>query len=163
VTLCKKGREWILSRIVGPDALIGPIPELTEYGQIVDKVIQNTSCAYDNITIPKYVIMPNHIHILLMIHSDTGGPMRASGPTTGDSPMRASGPTTGDGPMPSSGPTLGMVVRAIKTLTTRQIGETIWQNKFHDHIIRDDNDFLGYWQYIDGNPAKWADDEYYRL
>lgn len=63
--------------------------------------------------------------------------------------------------MPSSGPTLGMVVRGIKTKVTRTIGWSIWQKNFYDHIIRGEEDYLRIRNYIDTNPARWAEDKYY--
>ena len=138
ITLCTRDGACILSRVVGPDALIGPEVALSEYGEIVDAVIRNTNYSYNNITVDNYVIMPNHVHILLLIYDDTSS-----------------------GPMGASGPTISVVIRAIKALTTRQIGQSIWQSKFHDHIIRDEQDYLDHWQYIDNNPAKWSEDEYY--
>ncbi len=63
--------------------------------------------------------------------------------------------------MGASGPTISVVIRAIKALTTRQTGQSIWQSKFHDHIIRNEQDYLAHWQYIDNNPTKWTEDEYY--
>ena len=58
------------------------------------------------------------------------------------------------------------MIAAWKSLSTRKcrsaglIGK-LWQTSFHDHIIRDEHDYLTRWQYIDDNPAKWAEDEYY--
>ena len=37
----------------------------------------------------------------------------------------------------------------------------IWQRSYYDHIIRDEDDYLRIWQYIDENPAKWIEDKYY--
>ena len=39
---------------------------------------------------------------------------------------------------------------------------TVWQRSFHDHIIRDEKDYLKIWQYIDENPSKWEQDCFYR-
>ena len=136
VTMCTKGRECILSNVVGPDAHIGPITRLSQYGEIVDVIICNTNNVYNDITVEKYVIMPNHVPMLLRIDANKTSPMRASGPT------------------------IGMVIRAIKTLTTRRLGQSIWQDKFHDHIIRDEVGYLAHWQYIDSSPANWFEDEY---
>ena len=52
-------------------------------------------------------------------------------------------------------------IRSFKTLVSKQIGQSIWQRSFYDHVIRDEGDYLHIWQYIDSNPAKWAEDEYY--
>ena len=61
------------------------------------------------------------------------------------------------------------VLGTLKSLTTRrwngmigQPGAKLWQSGYHEHIIRDDNDFLNHWTYIDQNPARWTQDEYYQ-
>ena len=136
VTFCTKERRHLLSRIVvGPDALIGPQLELSPHGKLVDESIQSAVLAYPNVEIPCYVIMPNHVHLMVVIEPN--------------------------GPMGASGPTLGMVIRGIKTKVTRAIGHSIWQDKFYDHIIRNGEDYLQTCHYIDSNPAKWQEDEYY--
>lgn len=60
-------------------------------------------------------------------------------------------------------------VRQLKTFSARRInavrgtpGVPVWQRSYHDHIIRDEADYLRIWDYIDTNPDKWAEDEYYR-
>ena len=40
-------------------------------------------------------------------------------------------------------------------------GRVIFQTSYHDHIIRSEKDYLDHWNYIDANPAKWSEDEYY--
>ena len=136
VTFCTKKREKILSEIlVGPDALIGPLVRLTSYGELVEDAIQGAVLAYPNVEIPCYIIMPNHVHLLVILKQD--------------------------GPMGASGPTLGMVVRSIKTRVTRAAGHPVWQEKFYDHVIRNYDDYLQIWNYIESNPAKWSEDIYY--
>lgn len=138
VTFCTKNRKCLLSRIaVGPDAFIGPSVILTDAGKLVERYILGVEPAYPGIVVERYVIMPNHVHILLRIEQ------------------------AGRGPMGASGPTVGTVVRGIKGLTTRAVGCPIWQSSFHDHVIRDENDFLSRWSYIEANPARWAEDEYF--
>ena len=85
--------------------------------------------------------MPNHFHLLLSIRE-----------TAGTSPR----------------PTLGAMVGACKSTTTRLAnqsdgtpGRAIFQTSYHDHIIRSEKDYLDHWNYIDANPAKWSEDEYY--
>ena len=134
VTICTKGREKILSNIVGGDAHIALFVELTNYGKIVDKYINNINSKYPNITVDKYVIMPNHIHLMIRI----------------DGTMWASSPTT-----------ISDIVRSLKILTTKEIGKSIFQRSFHDHIIRDDADYLKIWNYIETNPARWREDCFY--
>ena len=102
---------------------------------------------YDNVVIDKYSIMPNHIHIILTIN--TGIPGRITG-----TPGCAS-------PTGVKKSVLAKVVNALKGMTTRQFGSTLWQRSYYDHIIRDEEDYQRIWQYIDDNPARWADDEYF--
>ena len=59
-------------------------------------------------------------------------------------------------------------MRVFKSLTTRRWnrcngtqGRPLWQTSYYDHIIRDDNDFLLRWNYIETNPLRWAEDEYH--
>ncbi len=136
VTMCTDNRRNILSRIaVGRDDLIPPRIELSPIGAVVDKYIRGIESAYENVSVDKYVIMPNHIHILICIQNNGG--------------------------MRSSRPTVPTIIRSFKTMVTREIGYSIFQTSFYDHIIRDEHDYLTRWQYIDENPAKWAQDEYY--
>jgi hypothetical protein len=52
-------------------------------------------------------------------------------------------------------------VRNIKSFVTKWAGFSIWQPRFHDHIIRNEDDYLRMWKYIDENPEKWNEDKYY--
>ena len=52
-------------------------------------------------------------------------------------------------------------IRSFKTLVTKKVGQSIWQTSFHDHILRDPNDYLFHREYMDKNPAKWLRDPYY--
>ena len=64
----------------------------------------------------------------------------------------------------SSAPTEGNVqnwIRTWKTLITKELGETIWQRSYYDHIVRDAQDYVKILEYIIGNPGKWAQDKYY--
>ena len=133
VTICTKDRRCILSNItVGGDALGGPSLQLTDTGKAVEQVILST----DHMTgfrVDKYVVMPNHIHMILRIDN---GPPRASAPTVSDA------------------------VGALKRIVNRRLSHDIWQRSFHEHVIRNENDYREIWEYIDQTPAKWAEDRY---
>jgi REP element-mobilizing transposase RayT len=137
VTICTKDKAKILGDIVGRADLSPPIPRLSEYGKIIDELIQDIPLHYDYVEVDMYVIMPNHIHMLIFFDEKNGGGLR------------------------SARPTMQSVIHALKVLCTKRIGRSIWQTSFYDHIIRDETDYLNHWQYIDSNPAKWAEDEYY--
>ena len=62
--------------------------------------------------------------------------------------------------------TISKVVGYLKMNTSKKVhkinpNEEIWQRSYYDHIIRDEKDYLTKWNYIDGNPSKWEDDDYY--
>ena len=139
ITVCVKYRSPVLSNLVGRGDHTPPQVELTPYGEILDKYIRGIDGTYKFVTVDKYVIMPNHFHMLVSISADDGG----------------------HGGVWSPRPTVQTVLRSLKTLVTKEIGHSIWQASFHDHIIRDERDYLSHWQYIDSNPSKWAEDEYY--
>ncbi len=86
--------------------------------------------------IDKYVIMPNHIHLIIRIEKNDGVPRTAH-------------------------PTVSRFVGTMKRFINQQLGENIWQKSFYDHIIRDENDYKTKWEYIENNPNRWAEDELY--
>ena len=49
----------------------------------------------------------------------------------------------------------------MKGYATREIGFSVWQKSFHDHIIRTEQDYQMVWQYIENNPLKWEEDIFY--
>ena len=90
LTICTKERQCILSRIVGTGVLDCPSEtgvldcpqiELTKYGQIADKYINQLNDFYDDLSVESYVIMPNHIHIMLWVKGAENGPSRTPVPT----------------------------------------------------------------------------------
>ncbi len=82
ITICTQNKEHLLSQIVtketfvgtgvldGPQTSKGIFVELTEYGKIADKYINQLNDFYENISIDDYVIIPNHIHLLINIHDN---------------------------------------------------------------------------------------------
>ena len=78
--------------------------------------------------------MPNHIH--LIITKQTGG--------HGDPPLQVYD-----------------IIGRFKSFTDNKCSGTLWQRSFHDHIIRDEDDYLKIWNYIDTNPQKWHEDCFY--
>ena len=140
VTLCVENREKILSKIVGERiALPKQLPkvQLTQIGEKVKNSIENIPKHYSCVKVDEYVIMPNHIHLILFIDNGiTGSAMRS--------------------------PTINNIINQMKGFVTKQIGSSIWQRSFFDHIIRDENELYEIRKYILENPIKWEIDEYYR-
>ena len=134
ITVCTDKRRNLFWKNVG--AVIGR-PEdvvLTEYGKIVHNSIQNISNHYPAVAVDKFVVMPNHIHLLLQILTDDNGR-----------------------PMPA--PTIQMVVNQLKGAVSKQVGFPVWQKGFYDHVVRSEQDYLDIWNYIEGNPSKCAEDQ----
>ena len=139
VTVCTHGKSKILSSIVGR-GLAPAFLRLTDCGRIVEQQLLELEKRFNHIKIDKYVIMPNHVHVIFIVDSVAAA---ASGR-----------------------PTVSDAICAWKSLSTRQckmegISLKLWQTYFYDHIIRDEQDYLTRWKYIDDNPAKWAEDDYY--
>ena len=149
ITICTHQKQKILCDIVGEGLCALPYIKLTAIGETVKKSIEYVHENYDNIFVDKYVIMPNHVH--LIIKKQTGG--------HGDPPLRL-GFTGGHGDPPLQ---IYNVIGNLKSFTTREYGKTLWQRSFHDHIIRGEKDYLEIWNYIDTNPQKWETDCFYNV
>ena len=141
ITICTENRRKILSRIVGVDVLDDPNNvQLLPYGKIADKYINQLSEFYDNIKVDSYVIMPNHIHIMLFVFDN--GSSRTSTPTRQHS-------------------SVSQFVSTLKRYCNKEYGENIWQRHFNDHIIRSRDDYKEHLRYIYDNPVRWYFDELY--
>lgn len=141
VTVCTHDRRCILSRIDVGAAISRPQDTpiaviLTPYGEIVDQAIRNIPSIYPHISVDKYVIMPNHVHLILCIHGDDAGRLIAA-------------------------PTVSRVIGHMKRWASKQTGIALWQKSFHEHIIRNEADYRQIGDYIASNPGKWAEDQYY--
>ena len=58
-------------------------------------------------------------------------------------------------------PTVSTIINQMKGNASRQIGHSIWQKGFYDHVVRGDADYMEIWKYIEGNPARWKEDKLY--
>ena len=136
ITICTKNKEKLFWEDVGASIARPNNVLLSHYGKIVEESILKIPNIYPMISVDNYVVMPNHIHLLLQIHTDDSG--RA---------MLA--------------PTISKVVQQMKGYVTKQLGVSVWQKLFHDHVIRGETDYLEIWNYIAGNPSKWEEDCFY--
>lgn len=130
ITICTKNRKKLLSKInVGVAAHSGPKIELTNIGKIIKKYIQNYNLKFKNIRIDEYIIMPDHIHLIIKLF---GSPKAAT-------------------------PTISNIINSFKTLITKEIGYSIWQRNYYEHIIRNEKEYLEIIEYIYNNPIRWMD------
>lgn len=135
ITVCTQNKVNYFSDIVisGPNepATI----QLTRFGKIAEEQIKAINFKYADVDIENYVIMPNHIHMIISIFNENE----------------------------KNNISVTDVVRIFKSLTTRlcKIGPVIFQRSFYDHIIRNDTDYLRIRDYVDDNPSKWEEDSLY--
>lgn len=133
ITVCVKDRQELLGKVVEGDDPSAPYVLLSEYGMVADKYIRGIR------GIDQYVIMPNHIHMIILIDTQENGTMWASSPTQ----------------------SVPQLIKSLKTLISKEIGCSIFQRSYYDHIIRSEQDYEQICQYIDTNPLRWTEDEYY--
>ena len=155
ITVCTKEKQSILGHAVGGGVLDAPFVRLSEYGVMVQKTLLEVSAFYGDITLDSHVIMPNHVHFIVSIATE-GGPSRTPAPTHGSLPGHGSSRT----PTPMNA-RLPAFLSAWKRLTNKRAGIPLWQRGYYDHIIRCEADYLRIWQYMEENPARWTEDEYY--
>ena len=109
---------------------------------IIRQVWENLPEHYPNIILYEFVIMPNHVHGIIIVQNDAVG-----------ADLR-------------SARSLSEIVRVFKSFSTREInkylcisGQSFWQRNYHDHVIRDEQDLYSRRKYIRENPLKWELDE----
>ncbi|MFH1061568.1 MAG: transposase [Candidatus Omnitrophota bacterium] len=147
VTICTYDRELLF---VGPRRDVAyTIYEINENGKIVQDEWTKIEQLRNNIVLDEYVIMPNHIHGIIIIN-DTATSRR--------------GPTGKFG-KPISG-SLSTIIGLFKTAVTKRInqkrntpGKSVWQKSFYDHVIRNDTSLQNIREYIRNNPLTWDNDE----
>ena len=140
LTVCTQNRRPILSRIVGTGVPDGPHTELLPYGKVAEKYIQQLHNFYNDVSVESYVIMPNHIHLLLFVRPNDDGPSGTPVPTPQNT-------------------RIARFVSTFKRFCNKEYGENIWQTRSFDHVIRDRRDFDEHLRYIYENPAQWEFDE----
>ncbi|MHB8857748.1 MAG: transposase [Bellilinea sp.] len=133
ITICVANRQSILWADINSlcDNLNNP-PQLSKAGSVVNCAIQNIPVYYPNVSVEKYAIMPNHIHMILLITKKSGSALRS--------------------------PTVSTINSQMKGFVTKQVGNPIWQTSFFDRIIRNDEEYRLIWDYIDANPINWQGD-----
>lgn len=126
ITVCVNDRKPILWNVGAATCR----PSLTKIGSVVETAILQIPEHYPMISVDKYCIMPDHIHMILSINTDEDGRQIAA-------------------------PTVSTVVGSMKRWVSRQIGRPIWQKSFYDHGIRNQQDYNEIWEYIENNPLKY--------
>lgn len=131
ITICTANREKIFWNNRRGDLRSPASVPLSEIGKIVNDEVHKLNSIYTAVHIDKYCIMPDHIHMILIISTDADGRTQFA-------------------------PTISRVIKQFKGSITKQIGSSIWQKSFYEHTIRNQQDYDEIWEYIENNPAKYA-------
>ena len=124
ITICTKNRYPILGKINECDI------ELTKDGVISKKNLKNIEYVFNNISINEYIIMPNHIHMIIEIKEE------------------------------QEEVSINKIIKKFKSSVSRELGYSIWQKSYYDHIIRNEKEFYDIKQYIQNNVINWKNDKY---
>lgn len=133
ITFNTAQKKPILSEIIPPDNATGNAQtRLTEIGQVVERYILQIPEHYQNVHVDTYVIMPDHVHILFTFSTEEI-----------EYEVQYS--------------RLSRIEHALKSLTTKELGFSVWQLDFYDCIAFSDQEYSAYFDYITNNPAVWLE------
>src|SRR4030042_4816166 len=162
ITLCTHRRECILGDIVDGNI------QLNQFGEIVREEWLRTEQIRPEITMDEFMVMPNHMHGIIMIRNDipnksVGAYINAPGDRTHlHTPWDRAHRRT---PLRREPKTLGSIIAGFKSVVTHRINSLrkipltpIWQRNYYEHVIRDEDNLNRIRQYIIDNPSKWDED-----
>jgi len=151
ITVCTKKRECFLGKIENNEMI------LNDYGKIVETCWFDLPNHYHNLRLDKFIVMPNHFHGIMIVDNsivETGLKPVSTITNNMDDTKKRHG--------------LFEFVRALKTFSSRRINELrnspgmpVWQPRFHDRIIRNENELNRIREYIVNNPHNWVKDDNY--
>ncbi len=133
ITICSENKRCIFGRIQNCREGQAPQIQFSRAGELANQAILAIPEHYPAVHLEHYVVMPNHIHLLLRLENAEG----------------------------QKAVSIATVVQQFKGFVTKQIGAPVWQKLYYDHVIRDPYDFAVKWRYIDNNPHRWLEDKYY--
>ncbi len=164
VTLCTCNRVSLFGEIVAGEM------HCNDFGRITSKTWEWLSQQYLYIELDAWIVMPNHLHGIVMINQDCRGRSRPA-PTSGNRSDLAFGVQPVSAPVNPSTNTiddsmirkpLGQIIGAFKTVSGKQINllrnspsKPVWQRSFFEHIIRNDKSLEIIRSYIINNPMRW--------
>jgi REP element-mobilizing transposase RayT len=157
ITICTQDRKQIFGEIKENEM------QLNKYGLIATNTWNELHQYYDNIQLDEFIVMPNHIHGIVIIN-DVGATLAVARKYLHIQKNRA-----GVNPVPTLA--VGNIVGAYKSMVAKQCLEIyknehqqmgkLWQRGYYDHIIRDNESFQNIINYIKNNPMNWGKDKLY--
>lgn len=148
ITLVTHNREHLFGKVV--DGRM----QLNRAGKIVLLEWQRLAMHFDFVELGAFVVMPDHVHAILVFHHHKGS---QSGLPTWDERIS----------MPRLTPaSLGAILGQFKSRVTKKLwklpalaGHPIWQSNYYEHIIRNEAAWDRIHRYIENNPAHWAEEQ----
>lgn len=147
VTICTHGRAYLFGDVVDKQM------RFNDVGSIADQMWYTIPQHHPHVELDAFVVMPNHVHGIIVINRDSVG--------TGHAPSATNPQTTKQ--------TLGVAIGAYKSAITKAVNRMMglraplmWQLRFHDHIIRNAHELDNFRVYVADNPARWEQDTFYR-
>lgn len=159
ITICTKNSEHFFGKVIDEQMKLSPI------GDIADKFWKEIPNHFKNVSLDNHVIMPNHIHGIIIINNST-----VQAPNLGVSSQniekpKQETPKLGESTAKWKPATIGVIINQYKRIVTinarKSTPKFAWQPRFHDHIIRNDESLKRIREYTINNPAKWHLDKYY--
>ncbi|MBE5792348.1 MAG: hypothetical protein E7322_09370 [Clostridiales bacterium] len=147
ITFCTHNRKNTLAKLVGA-IHESPEMQLTEEGRIVDPIINSISERIPG-AIDRYVIMPNHVHLLIRLYGDCKGAEKSASDENRRSFLSK---------------VVGYIkMNASKEIRKRNRNTEVWRRGYHDHVIRNQQDYDMIYKYIVNNPKQWELDRLYSI
>lgn len=166
VTLCIQNREPVLGNIQDQNMVLSKIGEIIQNSWLW--LFDN----YDYLVLDEWVIMPNHLHGIIIIrkHDNNGNrdikKGNSFGCCRGGSRTAPTETQIITKPSNQSCKSLGRIIVAFKTVSTKHVnifcnsaGEVLWQRNYYEHIIRNQQEIDRIREYIRLNPFNWQSDE----
>jgi putative transposase len=154
VTLCTYYRECLFGT-VGAGGV-----RLSEWGRVARDEWLRTAQVRPEIELDAFIVMPNHIHGIVIITDD------AVVGAQGLAPLRK--PPQPQPALYRPPRSLGSFVAGYKMAVTKRInrlrdtpGARVWQRNYYERVIRDDGELARGRGYVAANPGRWAEDDYY--
>lgn len=156
ITICVKDRACHFGRCSDGKMI------LNEVGQIAYKYWLEIPDHFPYVSLGEFVIMPNHTHGILILDSPIVETLQCNVSTDKKQNQFMSGIS------PKSG-SVSTIIRSYKSACTKAINLKFpelhfkWQERFHDRIIRNYDEFVKIENYIINNPQNWTEDNFYTI
>lgn len=157
ITICTQGRECLFGEIVDEKM------QLSDAGQMVKRLWDEIPALHPGVETDAFVIMPNHIHGIIVLPGPTPDAFGRDQATTNGATTRVA--PTGGGAAPTRvGDVVGAFksrvtleyIRGVKIFGWRAFSGRVWQRNYHDRVVRNETSLAQLREYIGNNPLQWA-------